>query len=125
MDARRELVIERVLRCVELVPEGRVAAYGVIAAICGIGPRQVGSILRHYGGDVAWWRITNHAGDYPRDVLERALPHWRHEGIALKPNGRGCSYADHAVDVDELALRWRAAVADLPDPDAPNPAASG
>lgn len=116
MDARRELVIERVLRCVELVPEGRVAAYGVIAVICGIGPRQVGSILRHYGSDVPWWRITNHQGDYPSDVLERALPHWRDEGITVKPNGLGCRYLDYAVDSDELALRWRAAVADLPDP---------
>ncbi|WP_405219794.1 MGMT family protein [Agrococcus sp. Ld7] len=124
MDARRELVIERVLRCVELVPAGRVAAYGAIAAICGIGPRQVGSILRHYGDGVPWWRITNHSGDYPADVLERALPHWRVERIALKPNGRGCRYDDHAVDVDELALRWRAAVAELPDPDAMAPDAS-
>ncbi|WP_347756029.1 MGMT family protein [Agrococcus sp. ProA11] len=125
MDARRELVIERVLRCVELVPEGRVAAYGVIAGICGIGPRQVGSILRHYGSDVTWWRITSHAGDFPGDVLERALPHWRAEGIAVKPNGLGCRYADYAVDVGELAAHWQAAVADLPDPESLGSEGSG
>ena len=56
MDARRELVIERVLRCVELVPPGRVASYGAIAAICGIGPRQVGSIMRHWSDGLPWWR---------------------------------------------------------------------
>jgi alkylated DNA nucleotide flippase Atl1 len=118
VDARRELVIERVLRCVELVPEGRVASYGAIAAICGIGPRQVGSIMRHYSGDLPWWRITNHAGDFGGDLLQHALPHWDEEGIAVKPNGLGCRYADHAADMGELELRWRAATADLPDPDA-------
>lgn len=124
MDARRELVIERVLRCVELVPPGRVASYGTVAAICGIGPRQVGSIMRHYSDGLAWWRITSHAGDFAGDLLERALPHWREEGIAVKPNGLGCRYTDYAVDVDELTLRWRAAVADLPEPDELTPVGS-
>lgn len=118
MDARRELVIERVLRCVELVPEGRVASYGAIAAICGIGPRQVGSIMRHYSGELPWWRITNHAGDFGGDLLQHALPHWHEEGIAVKPNGLGCRYAAYAADMGELELRWLEATADLPDPDA-------
>jgi methylated-DNA-protein-cysteine methyltransferase-like protein len=118
MDARRELVIERVLRCVELVPRGRVASYGAIAAICGIGPRQVGSIMRHYGSGVPWWRITTHAGDIGGDHHDAARPIWAEEGIALKPNGLGCRYADYAADMAELERRWRAAIADLPDPDA-------
>ncbi|SFS06951.1 Alkylated DNA nucleotide flippase Atl1, participates in nucleotide excision repair, Ada-like DNA-binding domain [Agrococcus baldri] len=118
MDARRELVIERVLRCIELVPAGRVASYGAIAAICGIGPRQVGSIMRHWSGDLAWWRITNASGDFPGDLLDRARPHWEEEGIAVKPNGLGCRYADYAADMGELELQWREATADLPDPDA-------
>lgn len=118
MDRRRELVIERVLRAVELVPPGRVASYGAIARICGIGPRQVGSILRHWSEGLPWWRITSHAGDFGGDLLQRALPHWRAEGIVVKPNGLGCRYADYAADVDELERRWRAAIADLPDPDA-------
>lgn len=117
MDARRELIIERVLRCVELVPEGRVASYGAIAAICAIGPRQVGSIMRHYSGDLPWWRITNHSGDFPGDLLQRARPHWDDEGIAVKPNGLGCRYRDFAADMGELELRWRAATADLPNID--------
>jgi methylated-DNA-protein-cysteine methyltransferase related protein len=125
VDARRELVIERVLRCVELVPAGRVASYGAIAAICGIGPRQVGSIMRHYSADLAWWRITNHSGDFPGELLERALPHWHDEGIAVKPNGLGCRYAAYAADMGELELRWRAATADLPDPVAVDLDASG
>jgi methylated-DNA-protein-cysteine methyltransferase related protein len=117
VDARRELVIERVLRCVELIPAGRVASYGAIAAICGIGPRQVGSIMRHWSDGLPWWRVTNHSGDFAGDLLERALPHWREEGIRVKPNGLGCRYADFAADMGELELRWREATADLPDPD--------
>lgn len=116
VDARRELVIERVLRCVELVPAGRVASYGAVAAICGIGPRQVGSIMRHYSDDLPWWRITNHSGDFPGELLERALPHWETEGIAVKPNGLGCRYPDYAADLGELELRWLEATRELPDP---------
>lgn len=118
MDARRELIVERVLRCVELVPRGRVASYGAIAAICGIGPRQVGSIMRHYGSGVPWWRITSHAGDIGGDHHDAARPIWADEGIELKPNGLGCRYADYAADMAELERRWRKAVADLPEPDA-------
>lgn len=124
MDARRELIIERVLRCVELVPPGRVASYGAIAAICGIGPRQVGSIMRHYGSGVPWWRITSHAGDIGGDHHDAARPIWAEEGIELKPNGLGCRYADYAADMEELERRWREAVAELPDPDAVGPDAS-
>lgn len=123
MDAKRELVIERVLRCAELVPAGRVASYGAIAAICGIGPRQAGSIMKAYGHDLPWWRITNSSGDLPAGLLSRALPHWQAEGIRVKPNGLGCRYADFAADTDALARAWRTAVAELPDPDAVGDAA--
>lgn len=118
VDARRELVIELVLRCVELVPAGRVASYGAIAAICGVGPRQVGAIMRHYSDGLAWWRITNHAGDFPGELLQRARPHWDAEGIRVKPNGRGCRYADYAADTGELERQWREATRDLPQVDA-------
>jgi methylated-DNA-protein-cysteine methyltransferase-like protein len=118
VDARRELVIERVLRCVEQVPAGRVASYGAIAAVCGIGPRQVGSIMKAYGHDVPWWRITDASGDLPANLLAEARPLWDDEGIRVKPNGRGCRYADFAADRDALADAWRAATADLPHPDA-------
>jgi len=118
VDAKRELVIERVLRCVEQVPPGRVASYGAIAAVCGLGPRQVGSIMKAYGHDVGWWRITNAAGDLPPGLLPRALPHWDAEGIRVKANGLGCRYADFAADPDALARAWRTAIADLPQPDA-------
>ena len=102
------------LRCVEQVPAGRVAAYGVIARIVGMGPRQVGALMHRHGSAVPWWRITNAAGDLPPGILERALPHWERERITVKPNGRGCRYRDHAADTDAVAADYAAAVADLP-----------
>ena len=125
-----ELTVERVLRCVELVPPGRVASYGAIGSICGVGPRQVGSIMRHYGRGVAWWRITSQAGDLAGglagtvsgSLLDRARPHWDAEGIAVKPNGLGCRYREYEADLDALAAAWGRAVADLPAPESGSPA---
>ena len=110
----RELVVEHVLRCVEQVPAGRVVSYGTVARVVGIGPRQVGTIMRHYGRDVPWWRVTNHAGDFSGGLLSRALEHWDAEGIEVKPNGLGCRYRVYGVDEVELSEAYRAAVADLP-----------
>lgn len=117
LDARQELVVERVLRCVELVPAGRVASYGTIGKMCGVGPRQVGRIMQRYGSDVAWWRIVSAAGELPPPLLKRALPRWEAEGIVLQPHGRGCSYRTFAVDAGALERAWRAATADLPSPE--------
>lgn len=115
-----DVLVERVLRAVELVPPGRVVSYGDLAALVGIGPRQVGSIMRHWGSGVPWWRVTGHAGDFGgSDLLPRARPHWDEEGIVVKPNGLGCRIADHRADLGALAVAYEAAVADLDaDPDA-------
>lgn len=110
MDERLD---ELVLRAVELVPRGRVVSYGDLGHVVGIGPRRVGSVLSRYGAGVAWWRVTNAAGDFPPDLLHEAVPHWLEEGIALKPSGRGCRIADHRADLVELERRWRRAAADL------------
>jgi methylated-DNA-protein-cysteine methyltransferase related protein len=112
-----DVLVERVLRAVELVPPGRVVSYGDLAALVGIGPRQVGSIMRHWGGSVPWWRVTSHAGDFGGDLLTRARPHWDAEGIRVKPNGLGCRIADYRADLVALAAGYELAVADLP-PDA-------
>lgn len=114
MDEARELVIERVLRCVEQVPAGHVASYGAIGRVCGVGPRQVGSIMRRYGSDVQWWRITNASGDLPDGLMGRASPRWKDEGIRVKENGRGCRYVDFAVEDAVLRDAWTSATADLP-----------
>ncbi|GAA1393994.1 MGMT family protein [Luteococcus peritonei] len=112
-----ELLVERVLRAVELVPAGRVASYGDIATLVGTGPRQVGRVMAHWGSDVAWWRITNASGDFPPHLLERARDHWADEGVELRPGGRGCRIASHRADLEQLALAWHRATRDLPADD--------
>lgn len=103
--------VDRVLLAAEQVPAGRVASYSLIGAAAGVGPRQVGAIMRTHGSFVPWWRITNAAGELPPPLLARALPHWEAEGIALAANGRGCRYAAFAVDGDDLRRADRAALA--------------
>lgn len=120
MPAMDELRVERVLRAVEAIPPGRIAAYGDVARIVGTGPRVVGAVMARHGGSVPWWRVTNAAGDLPPHLAARALPHWREEGIAMKPDGRGCRIRVARADLVALAAAWRDAVADLPQ--APRPA---
>jgi methylated-DNA-protein-cysteine methyltransferase-like protein len=109
-----DVVVERVLRAVEQVPPGRVVSYGDVAALVGIGPRQVGSIMKVYGGNVAWWRVTDAAGDLPASLRDEARERWAGEGILLKPNGLGCRIAEHRADLESIAHRYARAVADLP-----------
>lgn len=120
-----EVLVERVLRAVEQVPPGRVVSYGDLAALVGTGPRQVGSVMRHWGSGVTWWRVTSHAGDLAGDLLARARPHWDEEGIEVKPNGLGCRIATYRADLVRLARDYERAVADLADhPGADTPARS-
>lgn len=106
-----ELTIERVLTLVELVPRGRVVSYGDLAAIVGIGPRQVGAFMRHHGDGLPWWRVTNASGDLPRELLDRARPHWAEEGILVKRNGSGCRIGDYRADLQTLAAAYRGRIA--------------
>lgn len=108
-----DVLVERVLRAVELVPRGRVVSYGDLAALVGTGPRQVGSIMRVYGSNVTWWRVTNASGDLPSHLRPEAFEIWTTEGIGVKPNRLGCRIRDHRADLHALAVAWEAAVADL------------
>lgn len=108
-----DVLVEKVLRAVELVPAGRVVSYGDLAALAGTGPRHVGAILREYGGSVAWWRVVNASGDAPQHKRAAVFERWREEGIPVKPNGLGCRIADHRVDLEELGRAHAAAIADL------------
>ena len=110
-----DVLVEKVLRAVELVPRGRIISYGDIAALVGTGPRQVGSIMRLYGSNVTWWRVTNASGDLPSHLRQRAFEIWPTEGITVKPNGRGCRIREHHVDLDERDLAHVAATAELMD----------
>ncbi|EAP96943.1 putative methyltransferase [Janibacter sp. HTCC2649] len=107
-----ELTIERVLTLVELVPRGRVVSYGDLGKIVGIGPRQVGSFMRHHSEGLPWWRITNAAGDLPAPLLSQAHPHWTDEGILVKRNGLGCRIADYRADLHALEAAYRTRIAD-------------
>ena len=105
--------MERVLRAVEQVPRGTVVAYGDLAALIGIGPRQVGTIMRLYGSNVTWWRVTNASGDLPAGLMDEVRERWAGEGILLKPNGRGCRIAEYRADLRALGRAYERAVADL------------
>lgn len=60
------------------IPAGRVMAYGDIAAIVGVGPRQAGRLVAALDDDVPWWRLvyadgtpaTCHGGTAP-ELLRR------------------------------------------------------
>lgn len=109
-----DLLVEQVLRCVELVPAGHVVSYGDVAAVVGTGPRQVGAVMAAWGHEVAWWRVTTATGGLRPDLLARALPHWVNEGITLRSHGRGCRIERHRPDLGALAAAWAEAAADLP-----------
>ncbi len=105
--------MERVLRAVEQVPSGRVVSYGDLATLVGIGPRQVGTIMRLYGSNVTWWRVTNASGDLPVPLMDDVRERWALEGILLKPNGRGCRIAEYRADLATLGSDYDRATADL------------
>lgn len=88
---------EAVLALVESIPEGKVLAYGDIAAILGAGgPRQVGAVLSREGGGVPWWRVPHADGSSPPGKDSICARRWREEGTPLRPNGK----------VDMSAARW-------------------
>jgi alkylated DNA nucleotide flippase Atl1 len=87
-----EEYVERVLRCVESVPRGRVTTYGAIAEVVGEvmgggGPRQVGSVMASYGGPVPWWRVVRADGSLPPSHQDEARQCYLEEGTPLRPSG--------------------------------------
>ncbi|WP_331709452.1 MGMT family protein [Devriesea agamarum] len=108
-----DLTIERVLRTVECIPEGRVASYGDVGAIAGVGARLVGRIMRDWGSSVPWWRVTRANGDHP--ILARARPYWQRENIEVAAHGRGCVMTTYRVDLAQLRNAAAVAWQDLPD----------
>ncbi|MDN5606170.1 MGMT family protein [Rothia sp. HC945] len=116
--------VERILRAVECVPEGRVATYGLIGRVVGEVPRVVGYTMSRWGGNVPWWRIVNAQGVIPGHE-STAVPHWEREGL-LNRDGDGLSTSSAAsglrvrlsevlADEDMLARAWAEAVAGLPE----------
>ncbi|GAB3587974.1 MGMT family protein [Calidifontibacter terrae] len=108
---------QQVYTVVRLVPPGRIVAYGDIAGMFGINPRQVGRLLathsEHDELDLPWWRITNAAGDLPVHLLDEARARWAIEGLLPKPNGKGLSIRRHRADLAALANAAEAALGPL------------
>ncbi|WP_334172540.1 MGMT family protein [Sinomonas sp.] len=81
----RDEFVEAVLAVVELVPAGSVLAYGDVAELLGAGgPRQVGSVMSHFGSQVAWWRIIKASGAAPEGHEVEALGHYVEESTPLR-----------------------------------------
>jgi alkylated DNA nucleotide flippase Atl1 len=95
--------VEAVLSLVERIPPGRVMSYGAIAEYIGTGgPRQVGSVMSHYGGPVPWHRVVAANGRLvPGHEVEATKRH-RKEQTPMK-----------GERVDMRRAAW------FPDPDQP------
>ncbi|HUX70989.1 MAG TPA: MGMT family protein [Cellulomonadaceae bacterium] len=89
---------ESVLEVVRTIPAGKVMTYGLIAevvldrqAAAGRpprgGPRQVGQVLAHAGGEVPWWRVVDASGRPPARLRVEALERLRAEGVRTGSGG--------------------------------------
>jgi methylated-DNA-protein-cysteine methyltransferase-like protein len=76
---------EAVLEVVERIPHGKVMSYGAIAEFLGRGgPRQLGSVMSHYGGGVPWHRVVASNGRVVPGHETEALRRLRGEGTPLR-----------------------------------------
>lgn len=76
--------VEAVLAVVRLVPAGSAVSYGDVSELLGSGgPRQVGSVLSHYGSGVSWWRVLKASGHAPEGHEAEALRRYLEEGTPL------------------------------------------
>lgn len=96
---------ERVLDVADLIPPGRVMAYGDVAEWLGEGgPRQVGRTMALYGATVPWWRVVRSDGVLLAGHELRALAHYREEGTPLR-EAPG-SAEGHLPRLDMKRARW-------------------
>ena len=64
-------------------------AYGDVAELLGSGgPRQVGSVMSHYGSAVPWWRVLRASGLAPEGLEAEALQFYLREGTPLRGGSR-------------------------------------
>jgi methylated-DNA-protein-cysteine methyltransferase-like protein len=92
----REEYVEAVLSAVESIPPGQVSTYGDIAEYVGQGgPRQVGAVMREYGGAVPWWRVLRADGTPADQLVDEQVQLLRSEGVRVT-NGK----------VDLRVVRW-------------------
>lgn len=106
-----EYRVERILRCCECIPPGRMATYSLVGRVTGEPARLVGRVMAQYGSNVAWWRVVNVRGELPADIAARARRHWDDESIVY--HGLRVQMSTQLVDEDLLARDYRASTADL------------
>jgi alkylated DNA nucleotide flippase Atl1 len=93
--------VSRVLEVVESIPEGRVMTYGDVAAALGTrAARAVGTVMSHYGSEVAWWRVIRASGHPAVDHEQRALEYYRAENTPV-------IWSNDVFRVDLAAARYR------------------
>ena len=74
-----------VLDVVARIPPGRVMTYGDVAEYLGTGTgRTVGTVLRHHGSEVPWWRVVQASGRPAEPHLLDALARLAGEGCAIQ-----------------------------------------
>ena len=105
MARRSDSAYQKIYEVVRRIPRGRVATYGQVARLAGLGgaARQVGYALHCLDGKtgVPWQRVINARGEVSAraeremENVQRAL--LKAEGIAFNATGR--------VDLDHF--RWR------------------
>lgn len=107
--------VEAVLAVVGLIPAGSAVAYGDVAELLGAGgPRQVGSVLSHYGSDVPWWRVLRASGLAPDGHESEALTYYLKEGTPLRGEYREFARTGEGRwRVDLAAARWAPSDADF------------
>ena len=89
---------EEVLDLVARIPEGRVMAYGDVAAALGSGgARAVGTVMARFGSGVPWHRVLRADGSPPAGHEPEALSRYLREGTPLTASG---------TRVDVAAARW-------------------
>lgn len=87
----------RVRALVETIPSGRVATYGDIGAVLGVGARQVGGVMRALGEDAPWWRVVRADGTPPTC----------HEGGApARLEAEGTPMRGRRVDLERARHLW-------------------
>lgn len=100
--------VEAVLAVVGQVPAGSAVSYGDVSELLGSGgPRQVGSVLSHYGSGASWWRVLKANGHAPEGHEGEALRHYLDEGTPLRGDyGRFLRTGEGRWRVDLSAARW-------------------
>lgn len=105
----RKKYVEAVLALVGMIPSGSALSYGDIAELLGAGgPRQVGTVMRHHGSSMGWWRVVRAGGAAPENHEAAALRHYLRESTPLRGNpGEYLRNGAAGWRVDLRLARWQ------------------